>query len=811
MLSTASFTCPRRILCAGAAGVVALGYLLLLYWFDSRDFYQLHFFDHGLAVRHYERARLLFIFYFAWLVYAAGAVTLQIVVGADVPTRERFPVGFLVGVAVWSMLLFPFGLSGLYDKPLAMAISILVMLVSIPHLIDCAEASVCALVRAWRSTAILVGSIRRNTMSRFRCASKFLVHWLVWIAVVLAITMFLMVKGLYPGGGHDYYTHYFPYYLRVIQTGSILPNDVWYHFYLSKGDSLYFLAMLLTDPLAPQLVTAGFILCASCIIFDLLRRISPIGLLPWIGVLLYFAFFIYTPGPHEFMAQGGWGDLEKEHELTAVLLLGVIWCILRLCESVGENKRHWILGLHASIVATIFITLQLGFFIGLYLTGFLLWFAVKRQWRQASIPFFGCVTALITIAAILAVNYELTGLILDQATLLTWPMVNLGKLAKWGTVFEAIALDKRLSVLSAGAASWSQTMLWLLPCYLRLEIWWPLIGIASLFGAYRIVSSRNMKNPAHTPIAPVIGGLFWFCATVVLTAILGGGRSQAVTFYRLTSFSYAPTLCMGLAIWHFGLSDSGCKKQRSIKAIVAGSLIVMLLTGIAIEGKRTGELERIHSNISSIVDNAAALWSGRYSVADAYRNQQGWPGRTQWGGIYPGLTPVWRLLPPFTRVWSLNVWTYCMLPDCNFQGYFSFIFSPRWRTVYFGTPEAGRAALQAENLDYFFFSNEMEITDPIGHAALFSPDNIAKYLAIRWTDGTNYLLTWPGPNTRSLDDSFISAYRDLTARSQTYREFDSKQWKAIADQIATQEAAGERLHPFVLPWCSSLTSCLSSP
>ena len=266
---------------------------------------------------------------------------------------------------------------------------------------------------------------------------------------------------------------------------------------------------------------------------------------------------------------------------------------------------------------------------------------------------------------------------------------------------------------------------------------------------------------------------------------------------------------MGLLIWHFGVSESS-GNSRLLKAIVAGSLIMTLLMGIAIEGKRTGEFEHIESNISNIVGNAVALWSGRYSVADAYQNQQGWPGRTPWGGIYPGLVPAWRLLPPFTRVWSLHVWTYCMLPDCNFQGYFSFIFSPRWRTVYFGTPEAGRAALRAENLDYFFFSNKMEITDPIAHAPLFSPDNIAKYLAIRWTDGTNYLLTWPGPNTRSLDDSFISAYRDLTARSQTYREFDSKQWKAIADQIALQEAAGGRLHPFVLPWCSSLTWCLGS-
>ena len=803
------------MLCTGAAGILVLGYVLLLYWFGSRDFYQLHFFDRGLPVRHYDRARLLFIFYFAWLVYAAGAMSMRIVAGAEscakVPTHERFPLGFLVGVAVWSILLFPFGLVGLYEKPFALAITIAAMLVSSPHLTDCIDAGISALARAWMSRVVSFGSIRHNATSRLQRAAKLLVRWLVWIAIATAVTLFLLVKGLYPGGGHDFYNHYFPYYLRVIQTGSILPNDVWYHFYLSKGDGLYFLAILLTDPLAPQLVTAGFILCGSFIVFALLRRISPVGLLPCIGVLLYFAFFIYTPGPHEFMVAGGWGDLEKEHELTAVLLLGVIWCIVRLCKSPRENKRLWILGLHASIVATILITLQLGFLIGLYLAGFALWFAVKRQWQLASIPFFGCVTAAITMAAILVINYALTGLVLDQSVLFTWPVVNLAKITQWGAVFETIDLDKRMLELSASAASWSRTIFWLLPCYLRLELWWPLIGVASIFGVYRIARSGHMKNSIPTPITPVIWSLFWFCGTVVFAALVGGGRSQTVTFYRLTSFSYAPTLCMGLAIWHFGLGDFSCKRLRLIKTILAGSLSVMLLVSIAVEGERTGELERIEGAADSIVDNAVALWSGRYSVADAYQNQQGWPGRMPWGGIYPGLTPVWRLLPPFTRVWSFHVWTYCMLPDCNFQGYFSFIFSPRWRAVYFGTPEAGRAALQAENLNYFFFSNKMEIEDPIGHSALFSPDNVAKYLAIRWTDGSNYLLTWPGPDTRPLDDGFISAYRDLTVKSDTYSQFDGKQWKAIANEIAAQEAAGQGLHPFTLPWCSSLTWCIGSP
>src|ERR1700728_2420954 len=140
MFVTLSLERRRRALCVASVVVFVLAYLLLLYWFDSRDFYHRYFFEHWLPVRHYQWARLTFILFFCWLIYAAGAMTMRIVAGADscakIPARERFPLGFLIGVAVWSMLLFLFGLAGLYGKLLAFAITILVILVSLPELVD---------------------------------------------------------------------------------------------------------------------------------------------------------------------------------------------------------------------------------------------------------------------------------------------------------------------------------------------------------------------------------------------------------------------------------------------------------------------------------------------------------------------------------------------------------------------------------------------------------------------------------------------------------------------------------------------------
>lgn len=791
----------RRLISLGGAVAFVFVYALLLYWFDSRDFYYKHFFDHGVPIRHYERLRLLFIFCFAWLVYAPGAMGLSIVAGrtglAQLPAWERYPLGFLTGVGVWSVVLCALGLASLYSKPLAISLTIAVMLVSIPHLATCIDEGLSALARLRATNTAPTGTAisRKSALSR-----KFLFPGLLAIAIALAAAAFLLIKGLYPGGGHDYWNHYFPFYVRVVQTGSILPNDVWYHFYVSKGDVLYFLAMYLTDPLAPQLVTAGYVICAAFIVYALLRRIAPEGLLPWVGVLLYLAFYIYTPGPH-FLVTDGWGDLEKEHEMTAALLLGVIWCTIRLTGNPDSAKRPWILGLHASIVATTVITLQLGVLAGLYLTGHMVWFAAKRQWRTAAIAFFGGVTAAVTILIIFAINYELTGLILDQAVSLTWPFVNLDKLAQWGPVFEVIEELRVILRLSANVATWTRTIFWLVPAYLRLDIWGPLVAVAGLSALYRLKGWRPSKAPMRTSAAPAVWALLWFSGSVVLTAIFGGGRSQYVTFFRISSFSYAPTLCLGLALWHFGIGETDGVAQPVRKALVGG-LIGILLVGVTVSGARL-------LSFGSIAGNAAALWSGRLSIADAYQNQQGRPGRLPWGGIYPGAEKVWKLLPAGTRVWSFHIWSYCMLPNCNFQGRQSFIFSPHWRTIYFGSPENARAALQAEGLDYFFFSKDLVMEDPTVAAPLFAPDNIGKYLAVRWTDGTSYLLTWPGPDTQPLDNKFLAAYRDRVKTDRV--RFETSNWKQVADAIAAQEAKGEKLHPFPLPWCHGSTWCSGTP
>ena len=97
--------------------------------------------------------------------------------------------------------------------------------------------------------------------------------FLTVFAVVAALL--LSIKTLYPGGSNDYYNHYFYYYVDVIRNGSLMPNEAWYHFFYSKGLGLYFLGMLLSDPLAPQLVTGIFTFAAALAVWLISEPFAP--------------------------------------------------------------------------------------------------------------------------------------------------------------------------------------------------------------------------------------------------------------------------------------------------------------------------------------------------------------------------------------------------------------------------------------------------------------------------------------------------------------------------------------------------------
>ncbi|HEY1745988.1 MAG TPA: hypothetical protein VGG11_04385, partial [Xanthobacteraceae bacterium] len=179
--------------------------------------------------------------------------------------------------------------------------------------------------------------------------------------IAAELAALLVVKGLYPDGGHDYYTHYFYYFEAVIENHGLWPNNVWYHYYYDKGAGLYFLGILLTDPLAPQLVTFTFFTAAASALYLTLRKIAPGTLWALIGLIQFISIYIYTPGSALiYSVNGGWGEFEKTHEIIAALVIAAFWMAIETLSSIGEHRRLWLIATSTTIISAVLVNVTMG-------------------------------------------------------------------------------------------------------------------------------------------------------------------------------------------------------------------------------------------------------------------------------------------------------------------------------------------------------------------------------------------------------------------------------------------------------------------
>ena len=738
-----------------SSAIVVVFFISSVIWMRLADFYHTQFFSHGSEVTVYQLARLTFIPFLIWLNYAVGAAVARLLCGQAkhslVMPYERYPLYFLIGAGVWHVGLFASGLAGLYTWFFAAIVSTVVMILSIPHMKFC------------------IGELAEN-LKLHRINAKYAVDWLLVLAVLIAVCAFAVVRGIYPLGPHDYYDHYFPYLTDVIRHGSLAPNVEWEHFYVSKGLSEFFLGMLLTDPLAPALVTTGFVAMGAWIVYAFLRRATKGSKMALIGALAYIVFFII-----------GNDDLEKQHDLTAVLLLGFVWASAAAFIWPDEDKRLWTVALHSTAAAIVLITIELGFLVGIYISGFVLLFFILRDWDQARRGLKVGVTCVTAVLAIGTINYLYTGLPLDQGLLYFWNLTDPNKFVERNILNEVLGLRASLASIVGYEQPWSWRLVPLLLRYLRLDIWWPILAAAFPFFLLRLRSDRDCLAMLSKADGGAWGVLLWFTAAATVTALVGG-RTQVELFVRIASFSYGPTLCMAMLLLHLGTVPIVRRQHGSIlffKIAIVG-LILAWIAPIASAFERRPELSV--AGIEKIFGNSMALLEGRFSLKEAYQNQQGWAGKFPWGGVYPGMEAAWRIVGPGVPIFSFNIHSYCMLPDCEVRMVFTHRLGKRWETPYlvydFDAAQAERA-LSADGIDYFFISKELSLVSGMVVTPLFSPGEIAKHLAVRWTDGTSYLLTWPGPKTTPIDEKFLAWYTKRVNRDYHSEKQDGEWRKSL--------------------------------
>lgn len=751
-------------------------YVGLIAWFKWFDVYHTRFEIPGRAVIVYNLFRVLFIIYLFWMVHAVGTVVLRLIAGRE-PIGgylERLALGFFAGTGIWHVAMLVLGFLGLYKVEVAAAVTLPLVALSYVNVRN-----------SWVDGFHIIAGAMRDA----RALSP-----LGWLRVVLATPLaclllvavgsLLLVKGLYPAGGHDYYTHYFQYYKTVIDRGDLWPNEVWYHFYYSKGAGLYFLGMLITDALAPQLVTFCFVIAAAMALYLLLRRISGSALWSLVGVILYVGCYIYTPGPDLNRSHGGWGDFEKLHELSAALIIAVIWATAGACEHSGRKGLAWAAAAASATAAATIVSLSIAGFLGAIFVLIILASGIRRQWRNAALGFGLACVAGATLVALLAVNQVMTGLANDQGILFFWQFANLDRLDQWGALSLVIYLHWAITGLVANSVPLSRETVYFLSEALRLELVYPLVGLGLLAVVLSVVLRRS-RLPARNQIMALAAAVAVFCVLAILA-----GRSQPISFYRYSSFALPVVIAAGVALWQVPLEPKNLFRRAVWTMIVPLAVLAACMVTI-FRSYPGGPFEAVHIN-------AWRFARGLYSIDTAYTTQGGWPGRLPWGGIHPGARGAYGVVGPHKRIWSFHIHHYCMLPDCTIGLDSSFIATRHLDRVLYGTPDQGRDTLREAGIDYFLFSRDLAIFGyMVVGSPLFHPDTIGKYLGIRWTDGQTALLTWLGPDTTPLDEAWLADYRRLHG---AWKRNEGYPYDAMRKILETLHRTPHPWRSFELPW-----------
>ena len=432
------------------------GFVGVVLWFDRVDFYHKHFFDTGAIVFADNVMRIVFVGIFSWLIYAPGAAVVALVTTpaerAALSPAERAVLGFGIGVGIWHVVMLILGVLDLYYRSVLAGLCFVVLAASSRHFAHVAVAGCRAL--ADRFTAL-----RQRRVSPQEVGA---------ILIVVVAAWLLLRRGLFPGGSGDYYTHYFYYYLEVLKNHGLEPNDVWYHYYYSKGCGLAFLGMLLTDPEAPALTTFPCVIFAAVAIATLAARMAPGSLWPAAGALIYLLYYLLN-----FNGIGA-GEFQKDHEEVAALVVLTVWA---LCMERCAPPLPFRVMAASSAIAAAIVTQAVGVLLSVFVGLLGAWSMLHRRWRE--MWGYGVVAATIAVAvlAMFVLSYVQTGLASDQALDLMLRFADVSRLDRWGVIPQVIAVawirDNYLALVPPfGWADFKQLFQ-----FMRLRGLWPfLIG-----------------------------------------------------------------------------------------------------------------------------------------------------------------------------------------------------------------------------------------------------------------------------------------------------------------------------------------------
>lgn len=696
----------------------------------------------------YNLLRVVFMVYLAWIIYTSGRLFFKVVSKERELTRNALDAAilyFFSGAALLHGVLFVLGYFSLYYLTTALIVSLPLIVFSYNDFV--------AVVRRLRNVCGGVISRRNESFAQYMV-------FVFAVIVLLASGFMLCMKGLYPGNiSGDYVHHYFPYFKEVLRTHSILPNDLWYQYYYSKGNGIVYLSMLLTDIEISTVVSCCFFFFSVLTIYSLVSKVSENRFIPLTACFLY-QLMIYIDPYYPFF--------NTHHIIAGSFYAAILWVVVEMDRSEKANKSLWMLG-GTLIVAGFVIFFPPSFaIVALFLVIMIVKCGIMKDSQSAARLASILVSGLLMILITFVINYVITGMAEVTPFRLFWKLADQKKLSEWVSPYLMVLLEQGTSKDIGG-----------------FKLAGSIFDLKYILGLFRVISLFFAK-------------VDYFILFVLLPGIIGivlyakGHRAkleQRRTAIPLVAFLTAAFIMCLLATAH---PHSYLRNYVFIIFFVVVGFVLLWNGFITL--LPFGQTAR--RNIAIILGILiVCLWSFNSfkmlpdTLGKAYRAALFIFGKTSYSRMYEAKRALWkpalearRILGVNKRIWSFTLYNFYMGPDPGLETAVSFSLKRDWHGIMFSAADESKRLLREQGLDYFLIDLETNFFDFFQYTRLFSPESIGRYFGVVWKnkDENVYLLSWKENACSSIPGEFIGRYKNNIVESEKEHDF-SKLYERMKD------------------------------
>ena len=765
---------------AVGAGLFTGLYVCLVAWFFTTALWHQQFGEAGGGMRIYSIARAMFAGYLFVMLTATGALALRrFERRAGPPDMDRTEVllaWFFAGASIWIAGMYVAGLLGLYYRVPALALTAIILWRAYPDMARWLRA---------RPGPVVEGP----TPSLTRLVER----WVPLVALAVTLSLVYVNRGLaITETGYDGRGHYVPYYEQVVTTHGTAPNDLWYHFWVSKGAGLHFLASLLTDIHGPLLVSSLMVTVALLVVVSMVRGLT--GQVTWgltAGVL--FAAPLMTGAQY-------W----KHHLVTLTLVAGVVWLLTAAWRRRTVDSPYWVALTTVVSVAAVINAPPIAALLGLVLAAWPIAALGTTAFRMHR-PWWPCAATLGAALSILAVNYGWTGLAEVTPFRSFHGLANQDRLAEYVSPYVLVWLDEATGdttgQLLAGRSLLADVSMWATLTQLTAvarpaQFVLTIAAGTALAMRWRAPAAWRRRLGELGPAALLLG------LSLALAMIV----DQPQSIERFYLFNLVPLVVIGsTCVWLVleRLSTAG-----RLWRICAGGISF----GIVTVGAATAAGDGIDAMFREYgkwdVGRTASFVSGRMSFANAVGHNIVSRDCLEIASLLPvDAASIGVRDDPRHKVWSLHLHDGSegchTLPGVRIMSEMSNGFGPRWHTMVFGDPEESIGELQRQHVRHFYLnlslSDDGRDMDPIigcmAYSPLFEPDSLqANFQVIGERDG-RYLLELGtktgGPVSPELLQRWAARRRTINplgqmeaicARLNDYYERHGERWPVYRDE-----------------------------